>query len=124
MDLYTIQSFLGSANTFGSQASAHASFLGSIGSGSMTDRFGSQPFSFMSNQNFGTSIFSSGHNYSLRPDFISRMAFGRSSSLFENGRFLGWIGSSNLSNSPFVSASGSFGPRLQSGLLSILSSTG
>ena len=92
----------------------------------MTDKFGSQAFSFMSNQPFGTSVSSMGRAYSLRPDFISRVQFGKSFSVMGNGQNLGWVGLSNPSNGPFGSfaSSGNLGPRLQSGLLSVLASTG
>ena len=120
MDIFTLQNLCGNVNTFGPLGSAHASSMSGMGFGSMTDRFGSQPFSFMSNQSFGTNIFSCGNNYLLKPDIISRMPFGQSWNLTQNGQSLGWIGLNNSSGSTFASVGGSLGASAKTGLLSIL----
>jgi|GEM_PF-6642714 len=126
MDLYTVQQLLGNAHVSSPLASARASSLGGIGSGSMSDQFGSQSFSFASNQPFGTNFSAAGRAYSLRPDFISKVPFGKSWSVFGSGQNLGWIGMSNPATGPFrsLTSGGNLGPRLQSGLLSMLTSTG
>ena len=130
MDPFTIQTFLGGSNVSNALASAHASTLGGgiggSGIGSMADKAGSQAFSFTTTQPFGTSIASTGSIYSLRPDFVTKILPGKSWSVFKNGQPLGWVGASNPTNGPFGSfaSGGNLGPRLQSGLLSVLASTG
>src|SRR5271156_6817940 len=86
------------AHALNSGASAHAHSFGPFTDGTMSDRFGSAPFSFNSTP-FGLDGNIAGKAYSLRPDFISQTPFGKSWSLFGNGAPVGSIGLNNVTNS-------------------------
>ncbi|MGD0816544.1 MAG: hypothetical protein ABSA83_23380 [Verrucomicrobiota bacterium] len=103
-----------------SGAAANAHTFGPFTDGTMSDRFGSQPFSFKSTP-FGLDLNSAGKAYSLRPDFISQTPFGKSWSLLENGSPVGSIGFNNVTNS--IGAQG-LSPKMGTALGAALRSRG
>lgn len=108
------------ANVLNTGATARAHTFGPFTDGNMSDRFGSQPFSFKSTP-FGFDINTAGKAYSLKPDFVSQTGFGKSWSLFENGSPVGSIGMSNVTNS--ITSQG-LGSRMGAGIAAALRSAG
>ena len=107
MDPITLISQFGSTQAFGNGVSASSISAGGFTQGWMQGQFGSQPFSF-TNTPFGMNFMTAGKVFSLRPDFISKLALGQSYSIFSNGQNLGSIG--------FGSSTGYFSGNLDSNL--------
>lgn len=107
MDPITIISQLGSTQAYGNSVSASSISQGGFTTGLMRGSFGSQSFSF-TNTPFGMNFMTAGKVFSLRPDFISKLALGQSYSIFSNGQNIGSIG--------FGSSSGYFSGNLDSNL--------
>lgn len=91
MDPITLISQSGYAQAFGSGVSAYSSSLGGFTQGYMQGQFGSQPFS-LTDTPFGLNFLTAGKVFSLRPDFISKLLFGQSYSIFNNGQNCGSMG--------------------------------
>ena len=91
MDPITIVSQLGYAQAGGNGVAATSFSEGDFTQGLMSGQFGSQPFSF-TNTPFGLNFQTAGKLFSLRPDLISKLVFGQSYSIFNNGQNCGSIG--------------------------------
>jgi hypothetical protein len=91
MDPVTLISQFGYAQAGGNGVSASSISQGGFTQGFMADKFGSQPFSFTDTP-FGLNFLSAGKLFSIRPDFISKLALGQSYSIFSYGQNCGSIG--------------------------------
>ena len=83
----------GGSSVFGAGGglSVSAQSLNGMGSGFLSGTSGSQAFSF-TNGPLGFNLNSLGQQFSLRPDFISRLISGNSWSIFSHGQNVGWMG--------------------------------
>lgn len=105
----------------GGGISVSAQSLNGMGSGFLSGVPGSQSFSFR-NGPLDFDFNSLGKQYSLRPDFISKLNMGKSWSVYNNGQNLGWVGFNPTTNS--CAFSGGLGSGLGSGMTASLASSG
>jgi len=84
MDPFTIISQFGSAQAIGNGVSSFASTQGGFTQGMIQGDYGSEMFSFTDTP-FGSIFRMGGKLFSLRPDYISRLPFGQSYSVFSYG---------------------------------------
>ena len=70
----------------------------------------------------GMNFLAGGQNYMLRPDTCSRLAYGSSYSVFNNGQYCGWIASNPVTSQ--LASGGGLSDNLGSGLGASLASSG
>jgi hypothetical protein len=109
----------GFASGAGNGMSVIAQSLNGMGSGFLSGGNGSQSFSFTDGP-LGFNLNSLGQQFSIRPDFITKLALGNSWSIFSRGQNLGWIGFDPATSSYVFNGEGGsgFGSSLAASLAS------